>query len=86
MHPKVDFDMKNQTIHSSIQFDFEILIILSYIRKKSSTTKSVAPLRYSKPRAGFLKKDKNEDWLTQINNVNMEKNLSSSLGIKDVKE
>ena len=33
-----------------------------------------------------MKKDKNTDWITQVNDENIEKNLSSSLGIKDVKE
>ena len=33
-----------------------------------------------------MKKGKNEDWLTQVNDGNMKKNLSSQLDIKDVKE
>ena len=86
MHPKVGFDMKNPTIHASIQFNFEILILLSYIRKENSSTESVAQKRYTKPRAGFMKKDKNIDWLTQANDDKMEKNLNFLLGPKDDKE
>ena len=33
-----------------------------------------------------MKSDNDIDWLTQVNDGNMEKNLSSSLDIKDDKE
>ena len=86
MHPKVGFETNKTTIHASIQFNFEILILLSWIRKESNTAQSVAKKRYSKPRDGYMKKDKDLDWLTQANDGKIEKNLNLLLGINDVKE
>ena len=86
MHPKDGFYMSKSTVHALIYFNFDILILLSYIRKENSSTESVAQKRYTKPRAGFMKKDKNIDWLTQANDDKMEKNLNFLLGPKDDKE
>ena len=46
MHPKDGFDMNDPAIHALIGLNFEILILLLYIRKENNIAKSMAQKRF----------------------------------------